>query len=62
MFFLSFSILATQLPKTRFKAATDLRAVLKGVLCDHLRADERMLAQAVFPGSEAVKPIPGLVV
>jgi uncharacterized protein (DUF1501 family) len=43
------------------KPTTDLRAVLKGVLRDHLRADERVLAQAVFPGSEAVKPIPGLV-
>jgi uncharacterized protein (DUF1501 family) len=40
---------------------TDLRAVLKGVLRDHLRADERALAQTVFPGSEAVKPLAGLV-
>ncbi len=43
------------------KPTTDLRAVLKGVLRDHLRADERALAQRVFPGSEAVKPMPGLV-
>ena len=40
---------------------TDLRAVLKGVLCDHLRADEKALAQTVFPDSEAVKPTAGLV-
>jgi uncharacterized protein (DUF1501 family) len=40
---------------------TDLRAVLKGVLKDHLRADERALAQNVFPGSDGVKPMVGLV-
>ena len=28
---------------------------------DHLRADEKLLAQSVFPGSEAVKPMAGLV-
>ena len=43
------------------KPTTDLRAVLKGILRDHLRADERALAQTVFPGSEAVKPASGLV-
>ncbi len=43
------------------KPTTDLRAVLKGVLRDHLRVDERALADAVFPGSEAVKPMDGLV-
>jgi uncharacterized protein (DUF1501 family) len=43
------------------KPTNDLRAVLKGVLRDHLRVDERALAQAVFPGSDAVKPMPGLV-
>jgi uncharacterized protein (DUF1501 family) len=32
------------------KPTTDLRAVLKGVLKDHLRADDRALAQNVFPG------------
>ena len=40
---------------------TDLRAVLKGVLKDHLRADERTLAQNVFPGSDSVTPMAGLV-
>lgn len=43
------------------KATTDLRAVLKGVLRDHLRVDERALAATVFPGSDNVKPIAGLV-
>ena len=43
------------------KATTDLRAVLKGLLKDHLRADERTLAASVFPGSEGVKPMAGLV-
>jgi uncharacterized protein (DUF1501 family) len=43
------------------KPTTDLRAVLKGVLKDHLRADERVLAQDVFPGSGGVKPVAGLV-
>ncbi len=43
------------------KPTTDLRAVLKGVLRDHVRADDRTLAQTVFPGSEAIKPMAGLV-
>lgn len=43
------------------KPTTDLRAVLKGVLKDHLRVDDRTLAQNVFPGSDGVKPMPGLV-
>jgi uncharacterized protein (DUF1501 family) len=43
------------------KPTTDLRAVLKGLLKDHLRLDDRALAEAVFPGSEPVKPMAGLV-
>ncbi len=43
------------------KPTTDLRAVLKGILRDHLRADERALAQQIFPGSESVKPLGGLM-
>ena len=43
------------------KATTDLRAVLKGVLKDHLRVDDRALADAIFPGSEAVAPMAGLL-
>jgi uncharacterized protein (DUF1501 family) len=47
--------------KRDLKPTTDLRAVLKGLMKDHLRAEERALATAVFPGSEDVKPLAGLV-
>jgi uncharacterized protein (DUF1501 family) len=40
---------------------TDLRAVIKGVLRDHLGLSERVLAETVFPGSASAKPMPGLV-
>ena len=40
---------------------TDLRAVLKGLLRDHLRVDERALANNVFPDSAGVVPTSGLV-
>jgi uncharacterized protein (DUF1501 family) len=43
------------------KATVDLRAVLKGLLQDHLRVDHRALAASVFPGSDSVKPMAGLV-
>ncbi len=43
------------------KATVDLRAVLKGLLQDHLRVDQRALAATVFPGSDSVKPMAGLV-
>jgi uncharacterized protein (DUF1501 family) len=42
------------------KPTTDLRAVLKGLLKDHLRADDHALAENVFPGSAGVKPMAGL--
>jgi uncharacterized protein (DUF1501 family) len=42
-------------------ATTDLRAVLKGLLKDHLRVTDRALAGNVFPGSADVKPMTGLV-
>ena len=41
------------------KATTDLRAVLKGLLSDHLRIEQHALATDVFPASEDVKPIEG---
>jgi uncharacterized protein (DUF1501 family) len=41
------------------KATTDLRAVLKGLLRDHLCIDERALATDVFPNSEDVEPAQG---
>ena len=40
---------------------TDLRAVIKGVLHDHLGLAERVLAETVFPDSAPVKAIKGLV-
>ena len=43
------------------KPTTDLRAVVKGVLTDHLGISERLLAETVFPDSAASKPMRGLV-
>ncbi|WP_245514965.1 DUF1501 domain-containing protein [Jiella endophytica] len=43
------------------KPTTDLRAVLKGVLKDHLGLSERSLATDIFPGSLGVRPMAGLV-
>jgi uncharacterized protein (DUF1501 family) len=40
---------------------TDLRVVIKGVLADHLGLSERVLAEAVFPDSAAVRPMKGLI-
>lgn len=40
---------------------TDLRAVLKGLLRDHLGISELALSQRVFPSSIAVRPLNGLV-
>jgi uncharacterized protein (DUF1501 family) len=40
---------------------TDLRAVIKGVLHDHLGLAERVLAGTVFPDSAPLKPMKGLV-
>jgi len=43
------------------KPATDLRAVLKGLIEEHLCANARELEAAVFPGSAAAKPLRGLL-
>jgi uncharacterized protein (DUF1501 family) len=43
------------------KPTIDLRAVLKGLLRDHLRVEERVLASTVFPDSAEVAPTAGLV-
>src|SRR6267154_1366945 len=43
------------------KPTTDLRSVLKGLLRDHLRVDERVLANTVFPDSADIVPTAGLV-
>jgi uncharacterized protein (DUF1501 family) len=47
--------------KRDLKATTDLRAVLKGLLRDHLYVDESVLTADVFPGSNAVAPMTGLL-
>jgi uncharacterized protein (DUF1501 family) len=39
------------------KATTDLRALLKGVLADHLQVASRTLESEVFPGSAGVRPL-----
>jgi len=52
----------TELYQNRdLKPTIDLRAVLKGLLKDHLRADDRALAEAIFPDSNDVRPMSGLV-
>jgi uncharacterized protein (DUF1501 family) len=43
------------------KPTTDLRAVLKGLLRDHLRVEESVLARTVFPDSAGIPPASGLV-
>jgi uncharacterized protein (DUF1501 family) len=40
---------------------TDLRAVLKGVLAGHLGLSPATLGRIVFPGSEAVAPMKGII-
>nr|WP_041756642.1 DUF1501 domain-containing protein [Bradyrhizobium sp. ORS 278] len=40
----------------------DLRAVLKGLLKDHLRVDDIALATRIFPGSADVAAMPGLLI
>jgi uncharacterized protein (DUF1501 family) len=53
---------AGQLYENRdLRPTTDLRAVFKGVLADHLGFDPRRLAEEVFPDSAAVRPLTGLV-
>jgi uncharacterized protein (DUF1501 family) len=49
------------LEKRDLRPTTDLRAVLKGVLRDHLRLPEAALATAVFPDSAATQAVSGLV-
>jgi uncharacterized protein (DUF1501 family) len=43
------------------KPTMDLRAVLKGVLGDHLGVPAGVLARSVFPASDAVAPLKGLL-
>ena len=39
------------------RTTTDLRAVLKGILSDHLQVATRTVNTEVFPGSDAVRPL-----
>jgi uncharacterized protein (DUF1501 family) len=43
------------------RATTDLRAVLKGLLKDHLRVEDRALSGDVFPDSGDARPMEGLL-
>ena len=43
------------------RATTDLRAVLKGLLKDHLGVDDHVLGTDVFPDSLSLPPMPGLL-
>ena len=43
------------------RRSSDLRAMIKGVLHDHLGLAERVLADTVFPDSAPVKAMKGLV-
>jgi uncharacterized protein (DUF1501 family) len=47
--------------KRDLKATTDLRAVLKGLLGEHLRVEERALVAKVFPDSGGAKTMTGLL-
>ena len=47
--------------KRDLKPTADLRGVLKGLLRDHLRAEDQRLEAAVFPDSAAAKPLQGLL-
>jgi uncharacterized protein (DUF1501 family) len=52
-----------QLYENRDLAPTaDLRAVVKGVLADHLGLGGTVMANSVFPDSIIVKPMGGLIV
>jgi uncharacterized protein (DUF1501 family) len=44
------------------RPTTDLRAVLKGVLRDHVLVGDKALATTVFPDSAGARPLSGLVV
>jgi uncharacterized protein (DUF1501 family) len=52
---------ADLLEKRDLRPTTDLRAVVKGVLRDHLRLPEAALATTVFPDSAPARAVSGLV-
>jgi uncharacterized protein (DUF1501 family) len=43
------------------KPTTDMRAVFKGVLIEHLGADSAQLSREVFPASGSIAPLEGLI-
>jgi uncharacterized protein (DUF1501 family) len=47
--------------KRDLKPTTDLRAVLKATLRDYLSIEEHALATDIFPDSERVIPVEGLL-
>jgi uncharacterized protein (DUF1501 family) len=47
--------------KRDLKPTTDLRAILKGVLVEHLGLDARLAGETVFPESERLAPVAGLM-
>ena len=52
---------ATLYENRDLRPTADLRAIFKGLLRDHLRMDEKVLAGVVFPDSAAAAPVAGLV-
>ena len=47
--------------KRDLKPTTDLRAVMKGILADHFGLSAAVLRDKVFPGTENVAPMKGLI-
>jgi uncharacterized protein (DUF1501 family) len=47
--------------EAHLKRTIDVRGVVKVLVKDHLRADDRAFAANVFPGSDDAKPMAGLV-
>jgi len=43
------------------KPTTDLRAIMKGLLADHLGLSQTVLGNVVFPGTSSVLPMKGLI-
>jgi len=43
------------------RPTTDLRAIVKGILAEQFSVPDRALAEKVFPGSGAVRPMAGLI-
>lgn len=52
---------AALLDSRDLRPTIDLRAVAKGILGDHLRVASAALDKTVFPGSESIKPMAGLI-